>query len=716
MGKKSLSQLQFIEELVVTNKHLQSLELLKVIKSTDLSADEFAHYCLLYAEVKINLGDYDVENLIIDAINYYKSSTDHKSFARSKYLYGWYLTAIGRHFDALEFLMEAYLIFKRYGEKKFISLVLSRLAYAQFQTGAAGDAIRNLETCIDINRQINNISNVVIFSRNKAVVQYRTGLLNDSMCSLESIKHDVEISGENNQFQHYLAYGVVLALLGDIDKAIILINETQKYPSGFKREIALRHEYLGWIYNLDRRYDDAVKTLKQGIKLSSEIAPESALISQTKRLLADAYLGLKKYDLAHKTAQEALEVAEKIRERSEIAACYRIFAQVEQNKNNSRQAKTWYGKAIDIFSNVKSRYELAVTRYQAAISGLYENGEKAAMLYLAKEYFVSENIEHYVRLTERELDKYRQPMAVPSHPGEETPVFIVRDKRMKQLVKLAENVAPSAMTIFLTGPTGSGKDQLARYIHHCSGRKGKFVIVNSAAIPDSMVEAELFGFKRGAFTGAEHSRVGLLEEADGGTFYLNEIADATPEFQAKLLEVIETKFIRQLGSNARKSIDIRIIAATNNDLEEKMKSGRFRRDLYHRLNEIPIELMPLSDRPDDIRALIEHFIERNGHDLESVSDRKNLESISKILAERSWPGHVRELKAEVNRLYLLAGGDLGRMAENALAENHDERERLLEALEQTGWNRRETARLLGISEGAVRYRIKKYEIAQDVTA
>ncbi|MEW5924298.1 MAG: sigma 54-interacting transcriptional regulator [Candidatus Zixiibacteriota bacterium] len=662
------------------------------------------------------MSDYNVESYIISAIEYYKTGTNHEYFARSKYLYGWYLTSIGNYFDALEVLMEAYLIFKRYGNEKFKSLVLSRLSYVQFQTGATQDAVRNLETCIQINRKLNNISNIVVFSRNKAVVQYRTGLINDALSSLESIKHDVEISGENNQFQHYLAVGIVEALLGNIDRALRLINETDKYPSGFKREIALRHEYLGWVYNLDGRYDDAVKMLKSGVKLSLEIAPESALISQTKRLLADAFLGLKKFDLAQKTAKEALKVAEKIRERSEVAACYRIFAQVEQSEGNGAQAKIWYDKAIDIFVYVKSRYELAVTRYLAAMSGLYENGEKAAMLYLAKEYFKSENIEHYIRLTERELIQYRQPMAASMHPDEEPPVFIVRDKRMMQLVKLAENVAPSAMTIFLTGPTGSGKDQLARYIHNCSGRKGKFVIVNSAAIPDSMVEAELFGFRRGAFTGAEHNRTGLLEEADGGTFYLNEIADATPEFQAKLLEVIETKFIRQLGSNTRKPIDIRIIAATNNDLEDKMKSGRFRRDLYHRLNEIPIELMPLSDRPDDIRALVEYFIMAKGHKLESASERKHLDNIMKMLIDHPWPGHVRELKAEVNRWYLLAGGNLEKMVEQIMANGHNEYEQLIKALEQTGWNRRETARLLGISEGAVRYRIKKYDITQDVGA
>lgn len=511
-------------------------------------------------------------------------------------------------------------------------------------------------------------------------------------------------------------YGDALAhaLLGDTKHAIQLMDEVKRLTSLTDRNRALYHEYLGWIYNLDNRFEEAVKTLKQGIALSSRIAPESALISQSKRLLADACLGLKKTDPAEKAALEALEIAEKIRERSEMAACYRVFARVEQARGNHKKAKKRFDDAVNIFRNIGSRYELAVTRYLAAVSGLYESGERAALLYLAKEYFLAENIEHYVERTDRELNRFRQMTVASSVPDDPPPVFIAHDKKMKQLVKLAENVAPSAMTVFLTGPTGTGKDQLARYIHYRSGRGGKFVIVNSAAIPDSMVEAELFGFRKGAFTGAESNRKGLFEEADGGTFYLNEIADASQEFQAKLLEVIETRMIRPLGTNNRKPVDIRIIAATNNELEEKMKSGRFRRDLYHRLNEIPVVLPSLSDRADDIPALVEHFMKSRGHNLDRESDRIILDTIAGALRNQTWPGNVRQLKAEINRLYLLGEGDMSTIARLVSETNGGERDQLVRALEKSGWNRRETARILGISEGAVRYKIKKYDIKQVV--
>ncbi|MEW5925767.1 MAG: sigma-54 factor interaction domain-containing protein, partial [Candidatus Zixiibacteriota bacterium] len=215
---------------------------------------------------------------------------------------------------------------------------------------------------------------------------------------------------------------------------------------------------------------------------------------------------------------------------------------------------------------IKSRYELAVTRYLAAKSGIYDDGERSAMLYLAREYFQSEDVHKFVDKIDRELNARPKVEIRNKKTDNDAPVFIAASPKMKKIVELAENVAQSDLNILLTGPTGAGKDQLAKYIHYCSGRKGEFVTVNSAAIPDSMVESELFGYRKGAFTGADSNRMGLMLRSSGGTLYLNEIADATPECQAKLLEVIETKSVRPLGGDDRINVDLRIIAATNHDL------------------------------------------------------------------------------------------------------------------------------------------------------
>ncbi len=282
---------------------------------------------------------------------------------------------------------------------------------------------------------------------------------------------------------------------------------------------------------------------------------------------------------------------------------------------------------------------------------------------------------------------------------------------MKRLVDLAKNVARSNMAVLLTGATGTGKDLFAKFIHYHSGRNGRFISVNAAAIPDNMVESELFGYRKGAYTGASESTSGWIEEADGGTFYLNEIADASPELQAKLLDVIENRRICRLGERRERTIDCRIIAASNHDLDRLINEGRFRLDLYHRLNEIPIDLPPLTERNDDIRCLVEYFLSLNGVTFDGHPDSELFDSLVDVFSHRQWPGNVRQLEIEVRRLALLCGRDLSCMVESAARYNPSEREELLTLLSQTGWNRREVARILGVNEATVRRRIKKHSLS-----
>jgi DNA-binding NtrC family response regulator len=266
------------------------------------------------------------------------------------------------------------------------------------------------------------------------------------------------------------------------------------------------------------------------------------------------------------------------------------------------------------------------------------------------------------------------------------------------------------MSVLLTGPTGCGKDLFARYIHHHSGRTGRFVSVNAAAIPDNMVESELFGYRKGAYTGASMTTSGWIEEANGGTFYLNEIADSSPELQAKLLDVIENRRICRLGERQEREIDCRIIAATNHNLEKLICDGRFRLDLYHRLNEIPIDLPGLAERGDDIKYLLEYFLDQAGVEMATRADRAAFDRLASILTTRPWPGNVRELEIKVKRLALLSRGDIARMVDVAVSELPSKKDETQAALDRTGWNRREVARMLGVSESTVRHRIKIYKL------
>ncbi|MBD3333385.1 hypothetical protein GF356_11095 [candidate division GN15 bacterium] len=230
----------------------------------------------------------------------------------------------------------------------------------------------------------------------------------------------------------------------------------------------------------------------------------------------------------------------------------------------------------------------------------------------------------------------------------EFPNIITQNKAMLDLLVQVRQVVNSNISISITGETGSGKDLLARAIHYNSARRDKrFVSVNCAALPESLLESELFGYKRGAFTGADRDKSGLFEEADGGTFFLDEIGDMPLAIQAKILRVLEEKEIVRLGETKPRKVDVRIVSATNRDLKELMEEKLFRQDLYYRLSALTFRLPPLRERREDIPLLVEHFLKD--------TDKKVAPEVMKHLMEYDWPGNVRELDNEIKKLALLAG-------------------------------------------------------------
>jgi DNA-binding NtrC family response regulator len=703
-------KLLLVDELIQKKEFKKALDTLDGLNSSGFDDEYRAFYFLLLSEVKIWLGDYNIEPALAEAVEFYRNSSNNELFARSKYLHGRYLISKGRHFDAREVLLESYLNYKRLNNPDAIQRVLNYLAFVQFQTGAVDDAIRNLRCCVEINRELGRNDNVAIILRNIALVHFMSGALTEAVTQYQEIERDHENLSDNDRCQFFLTYSMAVALQGDIKSALKLISRVEEFLGDFRREKAQYYEYLGWIYNLDGHFADAEKALSIGVELSMKIAPESALISQIKRQLAEAYIGLGSYSLAENVANEALVVAEKINERVEIAACWRVFALVEAHRGNRSAACQWFKKAAEVFSLIGSRYELAVTRYLAACAGFYDNGERTAMLYLAHEYFRSQRIGHFVERIDKELSDIVNGRPLTASPEKNGAVFIAADHKTKRVLETVKYIARSDLTVLLTGPTGSGKDQLARYVHSCSGREGQFVTVNCAAIPNSVIESELFGHKKGAFTGASDNRMGLFMRAEGGTLYLNEIADATPEFQSKLLEVIDTKMVRHLGEDKDKAVNFRIVAATNHDLEGLISGGKFRADLYHRLNEIPISLTALASRPDDIPALASHFLQEFGLDSAACNNGGDFERLAVILKKRDWPGNVRELKAVLHRVFLFAAGDIAKVINLLDGDQLPERDLFMKTLMETGWNQSEAARKLDLPESTFRNRLRQYGI------
>jgi DNA-binding NtrC family response regulator len=234
--------------------------------------------------------------------------------------------------------------------------------------------------------------------------------------------------------------------------------------------------------------------------------------------------------------------------------------------------------------------------------------------------------------------------------------IIGKGSRMQEIFRTIERIGKVSSTALITGESGTGKELIARAIHYTSVRKDrKFVSINCGALPETLLESELFGHERGAFTGAVKDKRGLFAEADGGTLFLDEISETTPTMQVKLLRAIQEKVIRKVGGNEESSVDVRIIAATNKDLSDLVAQGRFREDLFYRINVIPIALPPLRSRVEDIAPLTQHFIAKICRD-QKIPEKKISTEAMRLLEAYPWPGNVRELENSLERTVALESG------------------------------------------------------------
>ena len=309
--------------------------------------------------------------------------------------------------------------------------------------------------------------------------------------------------------------------------------------------------------------------------------------------------------------------------------------------------------------------------------------------------------------------------------------MVGKSKVIEQIRAEIAKVAKTDAKVFVTGESGSGKELVARAIHRLSGRaRGPFEKLNCAALPKDLVESELFGYEKGAFTGAAQLKRGRLEAADGGTLFLDEVGDMSLETQAKFLRAIETGEIERLGATKTISVDSRIVSATNKDLPAEIQSGKFREDLYYRLNVVPIHLPPLRARRDDVRLLVEHFVARL-----SVEHGRPPRVVTPEAMERlsgyGWPGNIRELKNLIERLLIMTDGesigsteveevlppddDEGPPSEIKQARDKAERDTILSTLRQCDWNVSEAARRLGMDRGYLHRKIKRFGLTRDVS-
>jgi len=363
---------------------------------------------------------------------------------------------------------------------------------------------------------------------------------------------------------------------------------------------------------------------------------------------------------------------------------------------------------------------IIITAY-GSIGNAVEAMKVGASDYLTKPFGSPEELRHVVRRVLREADQEQKLSLLSEELGRQYPPseLIFLGKTMGPVRRLVEEVAPTPATVLVAGPSGTGKELVARLIHQLSPRRdGPFVGVHCAALAETLLESELFGHERGAFTGATAMRKGRFELADGGTLFLDEIGDITPAIQVKLLRVLQEKQFERVGGNRAVAVDVRIISATHRDLRSAVAEGRFRDDLYYRLNVFPIVLPSLKERSEAILPLAEYFATKFGA---SFGKRVTgfTEDAKDALVSYGWPGNIRELQNVIERAVILSAGaidasllnletdsDRRDLAEGLLKSN--ERELIRKTLEETDGNRRKAAEVLGISLRTLQYRIKEF--------
>jgi DNA-binding NtrC family response regulator len=357
-----------------------------------------------------------------------------------------------------------------------------------------------------------------------------------------------------------------------------------------------------------------------------------------------------------------------------------------------------------------------------------------AIDYITKPVEFDELLVHVDRVSERrtlirENEILRQEL---SEKGVTMDKIIYQSHKMDVLINMASRIAVSRATVLIKGESGTGKELLARLIHNLSPRSARLItVVNCSALPESLLESELFGHEKGAFTGATARRIGRFEEADGGTLFLDEIGDISASVQVKLLRFLQEREFQRVGGNQTIHSDVRIISATNRDLESKVKEGTFREDLFYRLNVVVMDMPPLRERKEDVPPLIAHFLKRFAAD-----NGKNVTGITSeardLLLKYDYPGNVRELENIIERAVVISRNsvitvddlpfdedrmhpeDAGKKGEGLLRGSIEEMERklILEAMEKSGDHQTKAAEILGVSERMLRYKLKKYGLKE----
>ncbi len=644
------------------------------------------------------------------------------------------LRDMGEWKEAEKAFRDAESIFRRKDYFDGQSRALNLLAGLFYKAADYKNSLTVLMDAIAVARKLNDRKKLAYMMGNIGRIYTFLGDVSEAQKHLQiSIELSTQLSDWPEVARTYLALGYLHIQQGAYDSAEDALDHAYQYlvTTNSQRDEVIYLTYLGELRYLCGRLQEAEQSLERALKLAEEMTPAPALVGRILRHLAELHIRLKNYTSSQRYVSKAMTAMKKIGNKVEIGALWKIKAVIAEANGQSTEEREYFEKAIKILAEEDVRFEEAQALTAAGSSELFSVRQRLTYLFRAEEFYRRNSAEAKLRELERIINSIDYPIgpaikATPpissSHNREQD--YLTNCPEIKRFKTQLPFIGRSDLPLLLSGETGVGKDHIAHYFHHLVRPDTPFVSVNCASLPETLLESELFGYLRGAFTGADGDKQGLFVAANGGVLYLDEIGDIPLSLQAKLLGVLETRRVIPLGAVDEVQLDIKLVAATNKDLETMVEQGSFRRDLYYRLSGITFRIPPLRDRKEDIPLLLRYFMQRcrllnNGDILPS--------ELVHHFVDYDWPGNTRELSNKVKQLKvmveLVEGGDLIELsrsifsveipqAKGTLFDRVEQLERqlLVEALLASGGNKSKAARILGIHEATVRTKLKRYNI------
>ena len=632
------------------------------------------------------------------------------------------LTELGKISEAEKVYRDLVSTYRRLDDTVGIIRSLNRLSRICFIRGRYDRAVECLLEAGDYAAKLSEPKWTARIKGNLGTILNLTGEFHTAVEYLtESATLNRSLDNRQNLCRAHLSLAYAYMHLRDFCSAEENLATAEESVGGFETEIITLGQYRAQLALLRGEPAEALTLAQAALNRAQAVSPESASVCQIGRIIAEAQYQLGDLKTATKSAATALAVARGIDQRVEIGACRRVLGAISHDIGAVEEGERHLAAAVDHLSQSGARFELALT-YLAWSRLTCDPLARSEYHQIAVGILSSLNLNGlYLRQPKSKTGSADREIELIG----EAPEFVA-------LVKHARICAESDIPVLLLGETGSGKDQFARFVHHHSSRsKGTLVQVNCAAIPVELAESELFGYEKGAFTNASEQKTGLIEAADGGTLFLNEIGELPLKLQAKLLAALEEKRFFKLGSTVPRKVNFRLIAATNVDLGQAVRDGKFRADLYFRLAVMTLQVPALAARASDAFLLCKRFLVREQVDVEQVSA-----SILSVLEERCrqhhWPGNVRELKNYVELFCLTEHRDaegicrrliarLEPKAPDVVADQRPltlpeelerfEQSKIGHALGSCGGVIRRAASFLGLPEATLRSKMKKYRMS-----